>query len=329
MEQSWAWWVGFNLLILVLLAVDLGVFNRKSHEVGFVEALIWSVVWIIVALIFNLGIWQGWVGTYPVEERHKAALDFLQGYIVERTLSFDNLFVFAVIFSYFAVKDKYHHRVLFYGILGALIFRAVFIFGGLWLIQMFSWMVYVFGAFLIFTGAKLAFAKDEKIEPEKNPILRLARRFLPVSDKYDEGRFITRVDSRRMVTPMLLVLIFLESTDVMFAIDSIPAIIAITKDSFIVYTSNIFAILGLRATFFVLAAFMRMFHYLSYGLAVLLVFIGAKMLAEPLLHWKLSSAWSLGIIIAILTVAIVASLVAPPKTAAVAADPAHPGPDQG
>lgn len=314
MEQGWAWWIGFNLAVLVMLALDLGVFHRKSHEIKFKEALIWSIVWIVVALIFNAGLLVGWVGNYPPAERGHAAMNFLSGYLVERSLSFDNLFVFAVIFTYFAVPPRYHHRVLFYGILGALIFRALFIFGGLWLIEKFTWMIYVFGVFLIYTGIKIGMAKDKEVEPEKNPILRFCRRVLPVSTHYDEGRFVTRVDGRRLATPLLLVLIFLEMTDVVFALDSIPAIIGITTDSFLVYTSNVFAILGLRAIYFVLAAFMRMFHYLAYGLSVLLVFIGAKMVAEPLLHYKMSAALSLTIVCGILTIAIVASLVRPPKT---------------
>jgi tellurite resistance protein TerC len=311
MSQSWAWWIAFNAAILVMLAIDLGVFHRRSHEVRIKEALFWSIVWTVVALVFNLGLWLGWLGQYGAAARGKAAADFLTGYLLERSLSFDNLFVFAVIFTYFAVQPVYHHRVLFYGILGALFFRAVFIFGGLWLIQMFEWMIYVFAAFLIFTGIKLAAGKEREIQPEKNPVLRLVRVVLPVSERYDAGHFFTRVDRRWRATPLLLVLLFLEMTDVMFALDSIPAIIGVTRDSFIVYTSNILAILGLRALYFVLAAFMRMFRYLSYGLACLLIFIGLKMIAEPLLHVRVPSGVSLAVVAVVLTAAVVLSCAIP------------------
>jgi tellurite resistance protein TerC len=313
MEQGWAWWIGFNAAVLVMLALDLGVIHRKSHEVKFKEAMFWSVVWTLAAGVFDLGLWLGWFGTYPPEARGRAALEFLTGYLIERSLSFDNLFVFAVIFTYFAVPRIYHHRVLFWGILGALIFRAAFIFGGLELINRFEWMIFVFGAFLIFTGVKLGLAKDQEIQPEKNPIVRLMRRFVPLSPGYVGGKFLARVDGRRLATPLLLVLVFLETTDIVFALDSIPAVFGITRDAFIVFTSNIFAILGLRALYFVLAAFMKMFAYLSYGLAVLLVFIGAKMLAEPLLHQKMPVGVSLGIVAVILAVAVVASILKPPR----------------
>lgn len=314
MEQSWGWWLGFNLFVLAMLAVDLGVFQRRSHEVRLKEALCWSVIWTVVALVFNLGLWLGWVGSYAPEARGPAAVEFFQGYLIERSLSFDNLFVFAVIFTYFAVPARYQHRVLFYGIVGALVFRGLFIFGGLWLIRKFSWMIYVFGVFLIYTGIKLGVAKEKQIEPEKNPILRLVRAVLPVSSHYDGGKFFTRVDGRGRATPLLLVLIFLEFTDIVFALDSIPAIFGVTTDPFIVYTSNVCAILGLRALYFVLAAVMRMFHYLSMGLAVLLVFIGCKMVAEPAFpEHKLSANWSLAVVLVILTAAVVASLLVPRK----------------
>ena len=313
MEQGWAWWIGFNVFVLALLAVDLGVFQRKAHEVTFKEAILWSVVWTLIAFAFNLGIWWGWFGDYPAADRGRVALEFLTGYLIERSLSFDNLFVFAVIFTYFAVPKTYHHRVLFFGIVGALLCRGAFIFGGLWLIEKFTWMIFVFGVFLIFTGIKLGVTKDKEIQPERNPILRLVRFLLPVSAQYVGGQFVTRQNGRWLATPLLMVLIFVEITDVVFALDSIPAIIAITRDSFIVYTSNVFAILGLRALYFVLAAFLGMFHYLAYGLAVLLVFIGAKMLAEPLFHFKLPVGVSLGLVGLILAVAIGASVLWPPR----------------
>ena len=325
MAQSWGWWIGFNVSVLVMLAVDLGVFHRRSHVVKLKEAIFWSIVWTVVALAFNLGVWLGWFGAYPPADRGRVALEFLTGYLIERSLSFDNLFVFAVILSYFAVAPIYHHRVLFYGIIGALVCRAAFIFGGLELIKHFEWMIYVFGGFLIFTGIKLAVMKDAEIQPERNPVLRLARKLLPLSPEYVGGQFFARLNGRWLATPMLLVLIFLETTDVVFALDSIPAIIGITKDAFIVYTSNVFAILGLRALYFVLAAFLRMFHYLSHGLAVLLVFIGGKMVAEPLFHVHVPIGVSLGIVAAILALAVTASLVMPPKTAE-AAERTSPSP---
>jgi len=303
------WWVGFNLAVLVMLAVDLGVFNRKSHEIGFWEAVWFSILWTALALLFNVGIWFGWVGDYAPQERHAVALSFLAGYLMERSLSFDNLFVFSVIFTYFAVPAKYQHRVLFYGIVGALIFRAIFIFGGLLLIHQFHWMLYVFAVFLIYTGIKLAVTKEREVQPDKNPVLRFVRRFLPISDRYIEGRFFARVDGRLVGTPLLLVLLFIETTDVVFALDSIPAIIGITTDPFIVYTSNVFAILGLRAIYFVLASLMKMFSYLNVGLAVLLVFIGGKMIVDAADLYHMPAWMSLTIICVILTIAIIASIL--------------------
>ncbi len=307
MSQSLTWWIGFNVFVLAMLAIDLRVFHRRSHEVQLKEAVFWSILWTVIVAPFNLGLWLGWFGNYPVAERGAVALNFLTGYLIERSLSFDNLFVFAVIFTYFAVPAAYHHRVLFYGILGALIFRAIFIVGSVELIERFHWMIYVFGAFLIYTGIKLGLAKEKQIQPDKNPVIRLMRAFLPMTPHYVGGKFVARVDGRLLATPLLLVLVFLELTDVIFALDSIPAIIGITHDRFIIYTSNVFAILGLRALYFVLAAIMRIFRYLSYGLSVLLVFIGCKMVVEPLIGRKLPEGVSLGIVAAILAIAIVAS----------------------
>ena len=316
MEQGWTWWIGFNVFVLAMLALDLRVFHGRSHEVKLKEAVLWSVFWTVIVAPFNIGLWLGWFGNYPAAERGRVAVDFLTGYLIERSLSFDNLFVFAVIFTYFAVPAMYHHRVLFYGILGALVCSAIFIFGGVALIVRFHWMIYVFGAFLIFTGLKLGVSKDKEIHPEQNPIIRLLRAVLPIAPTYVGGRFVTRFDGRLMATPLLLVLAFLELTDVIFALDSIPAIIGITHDPFIIYTSNVFAILGLRALYFVLAAIMRLFRYLSIGLAVLLVFIGGKMLVEAGLECKVPSGISLGIVAVILAAAIVASVMwPPPKTA--------------
>ena len=313
MEQGWAWWIGFNVFVLAMLALDLAVFHRRSHAVKLKEAMLWSVLWTVIVAPFNIGLWLGWFGEYPVAERAHVAVNFLTAYLIERSLSFDNLFVFAVIFTYFAVPAAYHHRVLFYGILGALIFRAAFIFGGVTLIERFHWMIYVFGAFLIFTGLKLGLSKDKEIEPEKNPVVRLMRAFVPMTPGYVGGRFFARHEGRLMATPLLLVVVVLETTDVIFALDSIPACIGITHDPFIIYTSNVFAILGLRALYFVLAAIMRMFRYLSYGLALLLVFIGCKMVVEPLIQHKLSAGVSLGIVALILAAAIGASMLWPAK----------------
>lgn len=308
------WWIGFNLFVLAMLALDLGVFHRTAHEVKFKEAITWSVVWIALALLFNLGIYTGWVGDYAADDRPRVALEFLAGYLVEKSLSVDNVFVFAMIFSYFAVPAAYQHRVLFYGILGALIFRAVFIFGGLWLIEKFAWTIYIFGVFLIVTGVKMALSKDKEVHPERNPVIRLARRMLPVTTDFVKDRFFTRADGRLYATPLFLVLLFVETTDVIFAVDSIPAIIAITKDPFIVFTSNVFAILGLRALYFALANFMKMFHYLTDGLAVLLVFIGGKMLAHAG-GYKIPIGVSLGVIAVIIGVSVVASLIFAPRSA--------------
>lgn len=313
------WWVTFNLFVLVMLALDLGVFHRKSHEVRFREALAWSAVWIGLALLFNLGIYAGWLGDYAPVERGRVAMEFLTGYLIEKSLSVDNVFVFAMIFAYFAVPAAYQHKVLFYGIIGALVCRAAFIFGGLWLIEHFAWTIYIFGALLIVTGVKMVWAKGKTIEPERNPIIRLTRSIIPVRPQFEGDRFVTRHEGRWAATPLLLVLIFVETTDVIFAADSIPAIIAITTDPFIVYTSNVFAILGLRALYFALANFMKMFHYLTYGLAVLLIFIGGKMLAHAGLGYKMPIGASLGVIALILTVAIAASLLAAPR-------PARPAP---
>lgn len=319
------WWIGFNLFVLAMLALDLGVFHRQAHEVKFKEAATWSVVWIALALLFNLGIYLGWLGPYGEAVRAIKAKEFLAGYLVEKALSVDNVFVFAMVFTYFAVPAAYQHRVLFYGILGALVFRAIFIFTGVWLIERFEWVLYIFAAFLVFTGIKMVWAKGKEIDPERNPAVKVLRRVLPISTSYDGQRFFTRGGGRFMVTPLFLVLCFVEMTDVIFAMDSIPAILIITKDPFIVYTSNVFAILGLRALYFCLAGFMRMFEYLTYGLAVILVFIGGKMFYQALSkafyghEHKLPIEFSLGVIGALLAISIATSLLFPPKKASHAA----------
>ncbi len=302
MENSLFLWIGFNVFVLAMLALDLGVFHRKAHVVKIKEALIWSAVWITLALLFNLGIyfWRGEV----------AALEFLTGYLLEKSLSVDNVFVFLLIFSYFRVPALCQHKVLFWGILGALIMRAIFIAAGITLIQQFHWVIYVFGAFLIFTGIKMALQKDKEIHPEKNPVIKLFRRLMPVTEDYDEeSRFFVRKAGRLHATPLFVALLVVETTDVIFAVDSIPAILAITNDPFIVYTSNVFAILGLRALYFALAGIMQLFHYLHYGLSAILVFVGAKMLLADI--YKIPIGIALGVVAGILLVSVIASILRP------------------
>ena len=304
MSQQVIFWVAFNVFVITMLVLDLGVFHRKSHVIKFKESLVWCAIWISLALLFNVGIyiWDG----------KKMAIEFLTSYLIELSLSVDNLFVFLLIFSYFRVPAKHQHRVLFWGILGAVIMRAIFIAAGITLIQKFHWIIYIFGGFLIFSGIKLALEKDKEIHPEKNPVLKLFRRFMPVLSRYKEGKFFLRRNQRYYATPLFIVLLVVETTDVMFALDSIPAVIAITTDPFIVYTSNVFAILGLRAIFFALAGIMRLFHYLHYGLSFILVFVGVKMLVSK--FYEIPVEIALGVIIAVLTTSVVASIIKPQKT---------------
>lgn len=302
METTWLW-VGFGLLVIVMLAIDLGVFHRTAHEVRFKEAVAWSVVWIALALVFNVAVFY-WRGT-------QSGVEFLTGYLIEKSLSVDNIFVFLLIFNYFNVPPAYQHRVLFYGILGALVMRAIFIAAGIGLLTRFHWMVYVFGAFLVFTGIKMALSKKEEIHPERNPVLRLTRRLFRVTENYEGQRFFIRRQGLLFATPLMITLIFVEFTDLIFAVDSIPAILAISRDPFIVYTSNVFAILGLRALYFAVAGFMQLFAYLHYGLAVILVFVGAKMLLSEV--YKVPVVWSLGFIGAVLFVSVLVSIVRSPK----------------
>ena len=301
--MTW-FWIGFNLFVLAMLALDLGVFHRKSHEVRFKEAMIWTGVWVVLALSFNAAVYHWWGA--------QAGLEFLTGYLIEKSLSIDNVFVFLLIFSYFKVPSKYQHEVLFWGIIGALIFRAIFIAVGITLLEHFHWLVYVFGAFLVFTGVKLALEKDKEIHPERNPVLRLFRRIMPVTEQYEEGKFFVRKNGRTWATPLFVVLLVIETTDVIFAVDSIPAILAITKDPFIVYTSNVFAILGLRALYFALARIMRLFHHLHYGLAAILGFVGIKMILSDI--YKIPIMVSLGFILSALALSIIASLLWPERT---------------
>lgn len=299
MENSIALWVGFNAFVLLMLALDLGVFHRKSHEVKFKEAITWSAVWIALALIFNVGVWH-----YFGEVK---AIEFLTGYLVEKSLSVDNIFVFVLIFSAFQVPAQYQHRVLFWGVLGALIMRAIFIFAGISLITKFHWIIYVFGAFLIYTGYKIARDEGTKINISESPVLKFIRKYIPVTNEFAGPKFLIKQNSKWHATPLLLVLVLVETTDLIFAVDSIPAILAITSDPFIVYTSNVFAILGLRSLYFALAGSLKYFSYLHYGLAAILVFVGVKMLISD--FYKFDPFVSLGIIALILLLSISASFI--------------------
>jgi tellurite resistance protein TerC len=284
-----------------MLALDLGVFQRKAHFPYMREALGWSILWIVLSLLFNLYVWYDFGAV--------KALEFFTGYIIEKALSVDNIFVFIVIFSYFGVPADYQHKVLFWGVLSAIVMRAIFIVAGAALVAQFHWILYIFGAFLIYTAVKLATQKDVEVHPDRNPIVRFFRRLFPVTSTYEGSKFFVRKNGKLLATPMFLVLIMIESTDLVFATDSIPAIFAITQDTFIIYTSNIFAILGLRALYFVLANFMKRFQYLRFGLALVLGFIGGKMLIEP--WFDIPIYYSVLIIMLILVVSVVASLKMP------------------
>jgi tellurite resistance protein TerC len=316
----WIWgaFVGF---VLLMLALDLGVFHRQAHRIAIKEALVWSGVWIGLALVFNALVFAFWDRIQPGSgyTNSEAGFAFLAGYLIEKALSVDNIFVFLLIFAYFSVPDKYQHRVLFWGIIGALFFRALFIAAGATLLERFHWTMILFGVFLVFTGIKMVTHKDKTLEPDKNPLVRLFRKVMPVTEEYHGQRFFTRIGGKLWATPLFLVLLVVEFTDIIFAVDSIPAIFAITSDPFIVFTSNVFAILGLRALFFALAGLMQMFHYLSYGLSAVLVFVGLKMLygyveKSVFPDWpKFPVAVSLGVIVAILGAAIVMSIKRPPR----------------
>lgn len=292
-------WVGFGGLVLAALVLDLRVFHRKAHVVGIRESLLWAGFWISLALLFGLAIFL-WRGS-------DTALQFLTGYLIEKSLSVDNLFVFLLIFSYFAVPSLYQHKVLFWGILGAVVTRLALILAGIALIEAFNWVLYIFGAFLIVTAIRMALQKEREIHPERNPVLRLFRRFMPVTSNYEGDRFFIRKAGRYLATPLFIVVLVVETTDVAFALDSIPAILGITLDPFIVYSSNIFAILGLRALYFALAGIMRLFRYLHYGLVAILVFVGVKMLLANFYHMPVSIA--LGVVGSVLLVSVIASVV--------------------
>jgi tellurite resistance protein TerC len=294
-------WLAFTAFVLAMLALDLGVFHRNAHEVRVREAAIWSVVWVGMAMAFNV-----WVG---LEFGSQKGMEFLTGYLIEKALAVDNIFVFLVIFSSFAVPKAYHHRVLFWGILGALVMRALFIFAGAALLARFHWVMYLFGAFLVVTGVKLFLQREVELHPERNPLFRLFTRLVPSVGEYHGSHFTVRKEGRLFATPLLLVLVCIEITDVIFAVDSIPAIFAVSSDPFIVYTSNIFAILGLRAMFFLLAGVMDRFHYLKVGLAFVLCFVGAKMLLMDV--YKIPMALSLGVIAGALAISILVSWLRP------------------
>jgi tellurite resistance protein TerC len=301
-------WVGFNVFVLAMLALDLGVFHRKSHAVSGRQALIWSIVWITLSLVFNTVIYFYWDRMMPEStySNSEAALAFLTGYLIEKSLSVDNIFVFILIFSFFRVPAAYQHRVLFWGILGALVMRGALIALGAALLHEFHWIIYVFGAFLIFTGIRMAWHHDEDMEPDKHPVVKFFRRFMPVTETFEKDKFFVRRAGRLMATPLFLILLVVESTDLIFAVDSIPAIFAVTQDPFIVYTSNVFAILGLRALYFLLANVMDKFQYLKFGLSAVLVFIGVKMVIVD--FYKIPTAASLAVVASILTISILASL---------------------
>lgn len=291
-------WILFNVFVLGMLALDLGIFHRQAHEVKVKEALLWSAVWVGLALLFNAGLFF-WRGSTP-------ALEFLTGYLIEKSLSVDNIFVFVLLFSYFKIPALYQHRVLFWGILGALVMRAAFIAAGVTLIERFHAVIYVFGAFLVFTGVKMWFSKGQEVHPEKNPVLRIFRRFMPVTNELHGSRFLIRQNGVRHATPLLVVLLLVETSDIIFAVDSIPAILAVTRDPFLVYTSNVFAILGLRSLYFALAGIVQKFEYLHYGLAFILGFVGLKMLLVDI--YKVPIAASLGVIGAALAISVLLSM---------------------
>ena len=302
-------WIGFNLFVLSLLALDLGVFHRHAHKVSIKEATIWSIVWITMAMVFNLGLYLFWDRVSPNNSysNSEAALAFFTGYLIEKSLSVDNIFVFVLIFTFFAVPAIYQHRVLFWGILGALIMRGALIAVGAVLLKEFHWIIYIFGAFLIFTGIRMAIHRNEEMHPEQNPVVKLLRRIIPVAENYEGDHFFIRRAGKLLATPLFLVLLIVESTDLVFAVDSIPAIFAVTNDPFIVYTSNVFAILGLRSLYFLLAGVLDKFYYLKLGLSFVLAFVGTKMVIVD--SYKIPVGLSLGVIASILAISVVGSLL--------------------
>jgi tellurite resistance protein TerC len=298
MNDHTAFWIGFNLFVVIMMALDLGVFHKHVHRVPVKEAIIWTIVWVTLAMIFNVLIY--------FDMGEKKALEFLTGYVIEYSLSVDNIFVFILIFSYFKVNSKYQHKVLFWGILGALVMRAIFIFAGVALITKFHWIIYIFGGFLVVSGIRMLFHGEAEVDPDKNPIVRVFRKFLPVTDTMHEDKFFVKQNSKTYATPLFLVLLIIESSDLIFAVDSIPAVLAISKDSFIVYTSNIFAIMGLRSLYFAISGIMGYFRFLKIGLAFVLTFVGVKMCISEI--YEIPVLLSLLIIITILLISVIASL---------------------
>ncbi len=301
MEHSLTLWIIFNIFIVAMLIVDLAVFNRQEHEITIKESLVWTGIWIALSVVFGIGLY------FYMDPA--SSLDFFTGYLIEKSLSVDNIFVFILVFSYFGVPAKYQHKVLFWGIFGALVMRFLFIFLGVALIERFEWIIYIFGAFLVYTGIKMAFETEKEVHPERNPFIKIIRKFIPITNKFDGPNFLTRVDGKLMATPLFVVLIVIETTDVVFAIDSIPAILAITTDEFLVYSSNAFAILGLRALYFALNGVMKLFHYLHYGLAAILAFVGIKMLIAEFYH--VPTPYALGFVGLALVTSIGASMLFP------------------
>jgi tellurite resistance protein TerC len=303
MDDTVILWGGFNIFVLGMLALDLGVFHKKSEEITVKNALAWTGIWITLAMAFNFFIYQ-YFGK-------QLAIEFFTGYIIEKSLSVDNIFVIIMIFSYFQVPASYQHKVLFWGILGALVMRVIFIFAGIELIHRFHWLIYIFGGFLIITGIRMIVAGETQIHPEKNPLVRLFRKIYPVTATFEGDQFFVRRNHKLWATPLFVVVILIETTDLIFAVDSIPAILAITDDPFIVYTSNVFAILGLRSLYFALSGIEKYFHYLKYGLAAILIFVGAKMCLAD--YYKISIEVSLTVIVSILIISILASVIFPKK----------------
>ena len=316
----WGFYAAFTLMILLLLAVDLGIFHREAHAVSFRESLVWSIIWISLALVFNYGFYLYAVSQHGAEAGERLGLEFLTGYIVEKSLAVDNIFVFVMVFQYFAIPLAYQHRVLFYGIIGALLFRALFIAMGSVLMQ-YHVVVLIFGVFLLITGVKMLWMPERRIAPDKNPVLRLFRRIIPITPTFDGPHFLTRIGGRLHATPLLVALVFLEMSDIIFAVDSVPAIFAITREPLIVFTSNVFAILGLRAMYFLLAEAVERFHLLKYALAFILIFVGLKMVwLNDLFGGKFPIEWSLALILALLGAAVIASLAAPSRRPESSAD---------
>lgn len=305
MIESVYTWIGFIVFVLLMLALDLYVFNRKPHEIKIKEALLWSAMWICLALIFNYGVYV-WLGK-------EKAMEFLTAYVVEKSLSIDNLFVFIMIFGFFNVKLEYQHKILSWGILGALILRAIFIVAGIALIHLFHWVIYVFGVFLIFTGVRIPFEKDKKIEPDKNILVKLFKKFMPVSSNTEKGKLFIRANHKSYATPLFIALIMIEFSDLIFAVDSIPAVLAISNDTFIVYTSNVFAILGLRSLYFALAGIVNYFRYLKFGLSAILIFVGLKMCISG--YYVIPTLVSLSVILGLILISVIASLVIPQEEA--------------